>query len=240
MGNSKSTRSSKGQPAQHTFLLPSPSVDSLPSANDLDDVPLAGPSRRPSAKPRSPDKTSDGTSRDGKSAKERRKSSAKSASSDVSVAESESETKSLSRQEASDTQGESKREKKKRKKDEEKARKAEIKGPKTPLGQVLRQTLSPKSIKGKDKGKLKDTKHGFSISSDPLNVYEDSTETAPNGRVRTSQHMTAEFKVHIWRNKYDGEGRLERLINVFRTKRARRLLHTIIDLQKASLASLRR
>ncbi|KAK6528599.1 hypothetical protein TWF281_009837 [Arthrobotrys megalospora] len=254
MSNSRAFRFTKDDIPleQSTFLLPSPSDDSLASLWEVDsDIEQDNPSEislRPAR--RRSDFLRD-VDKDGENSRKPSKSIQPSPS-EHSLAGSE-EPDPLSRTHTAERDLEKKKSKKGfklRKAKDDKDKHKEKKGkkekekkekkPKEPLGQTLRRKLSlnPCKDREKDKDKLR-TKHGFSFSSDHINVYNEPIESDPRGRVRTSQHMTAEVKLHFWRDKYEGSGRVERFMKLIHKKRIRKLLKTVIDLQTASLGSLR-
>ncbi|KAF3290754.1 hypothetical protein TWF970_000020 [Orbilia oligospora] len=248
---------------QSTFLLPSPSEDSLNSPWEVDsDIEQDNPSEisfRPAQRQLGFRREAD---KDGENPR-RPSGPVQRSPSQQSLAESE-EPGLLSRAHTAERDPERKKSKKgfrlgksnddkaidkETKRNERKEKKEKKEGkkkrPKQPPGQTLRHKLPSNKLSFKPhKDRTKDnhrprSKHGFSVSTEPVNVYNVPTETDSRGRVRTSQHMTAEVKLHFWRDKYEGEGRVERFLRLIHRKRFRRVLKTAIDLQAASLGSLR-
>ncbi|KAF3196304.1 hypothetical protein TWF106_005032 [Orbilia oligospora] len=256
--NSRPKRYGSQTLEQSTFLLPSPSEDSLNSLWEVDsDIEQDNPSEislRPAQ--RQPAFRRD-VDKDGENSR-RPSGPGQRSPSQQSLAESE-EPDSLSRAHTAERDLERKKSKKgfrlgkskddkiidketkrNERKEKNEGRGGKEKRPKQPLGQTLRHKLSLKPHKDRKKDSHRPrSKHGFSVSTDPVNVYNEPTETDSRGRVRTSQHMTAEVKLHFWRDKYEGEGRVERFLRLIHRKRFRRVLKTAIDLQAASLGSLR-
>ncbi|KAK6359206.1 hypothetical protein TWF696_000370 [Orbilia brochopaga] len=124
------------------------------------------------------------------------------------------------------------------------------KKPRPHVRHILRETLSLASLKqirerSKAETHKKDNvreqavkKQGVSVSSDPVKVYEESTSDADSReRLRNSSHMTAEIKLHFWRDNYRGKGRLGRIKEHLYKKRVRRMMKVMMELQAAMLAS---
>ncbi|KAK6360070.1 hypothetical protein TWF730_006224 [Orbilia blumenaviensis] len=235
--------SALGQP---TFLLPSPSHESLPSLWEVDsDADQDNPSEISLRSARRRPDFSHDVDKDGENSK---KSSIRQLPSEHSLADLE-ELGSPSRMHTTERDLERKTSKKSFRlgkakrggegdRDSEKQRRG--KKPKSPLWQTLRRKVSFKPHKHRERDSHKPrSKHGFSVSSDPVSFHDEPIEVDSKGRVRTSQHMTAEVKFHFWRDKYEGEGRLERFLKLIHKKRFRKLLKTAVDLQAASLSSLR-
>ncbi|KAF3165901.1 hypothetical protein TWF225_001355 [Orbilia oligospora] len=255
--SSRSKRHDSQTLEQSTFLLPSPSEDSLNSLWEVDsDIEQDNPSEisfRPAQRQSGFRRDAD---KDGENSR-RPSGPVQRSPSQQSLAESE-EPGSLSRAHTAERDLERKKSKrgfrlgkskddkiidketKRNERKEKKGKEGKEKRPKQPLGQILRHKLSLQPHKDRTKDNHRpQSKHGFSVSTDPVNVYNVPTETDSRGRVRTSQHMTAEVKLHFWRDKYEGEGRVERFLRSIHRKRFRRVLKTAIDLQAASLGSLR-
>ncbi|KAK6504545.1 hypothetical protein TWF481_006486 [Arthrobotrys musiformis] len=239
---------------QPTFLLPSPSEDSIPSLWEVDsDIDQDRPSEISLRPVRQKSTFVRDANKDGENSPNTSR-SARRPPPELSLVSTESdEADSLSRIHTAERELDRKKSKncfrigkpkddKDRDQgcDRETKKKKREKKEKPPLGQKLRHKLSLRPHRNQTKDiKNSRSKHGFSISTDPVNIYKEPIESDSGGRVRKSQHMTAEVKLHFWRDKYEGEGRIERFLKLMHKKRFRKFLKTAIDLQAASLGSLR-
>ncbi|KAK6501031.1 hypothetical protein TWF506_003786 [Arthrobotrys conoides] len=257
MSTKRSSRQKRNDPQaleQSTFLLPSPSEDSLRSLWEVDsDIEQDNPSelsprpvRRQSDFFRDADKDGENSRRPSRSGQQSpseqslAESGAPDSPSRVHTAERDLERKKSKKGfKLGKSKYDKDRDKEMKRKEKLEKKEKKEKKPKQPLGRSLRHKLSLKPHKDHKDNYRSRSKHGFSVSTDPVNVYNEPIETDSRGRVRTSQHMTAEVKFHFWRDKYEGEGRIERFMKLIHKKRFRKLLKTAIDLQAASLGSLR-
>ncbi|EPS41033.1 hypothetical protein H072_5080 [Dactylellina haptotyla CBS 200.50] len=255
MGNSKSSRSvhyssNSKTPAQSTYILPSTSIDSLPGPWEVDThVESDDPSEIP-LRPTTTSRESLSNMKDGESSTGAHL-SLQSTPSELSIADSGDQApisrihtaaKDLERKgsKASSITAERGKKDKNKNKSKEKEKGPKRRKRKSPRGHGILRKISFKQHKAKDKQKKSPrTRHSISLSSDPIKVSSESTTEHSETRVRNSNHVTAEFKVHLWRDKYEGGGKMDRILKLLHKKRARRLLRTVIDLQTTSLRSLR-
>ncbi|KAJ6255901.1 hypothetical protein Dda_9360 [Drechslerella dactyloides] len=260
MQKSKGRLSSRNGRVEHpTFLLPTPSFETLPSFwesdTDAETEDSAVGSRRSS--PRSSSGYLEELNKDGEGSKRHRRSieSVKSEdASNLTASESISRTVTVTgdskgkktekseldkKQKISEGTGKSEDSNSRLKDSDE-----EDEDPKTHRKHILRKTLLLKSlkerIKSEHKQKPRSAKHGVSVSSDPLKVYEESINStdSPRRPIRHSTHMTAEFKLHFWRDRYENPGgHLDRIKESLYRRRIRRLVKLITKLQAALITS---